>query len=172
MCAPGGVYVWITFGSRLVHRISIFTPNTKTTMKMAFRWAVLTLHSTNQRSESRGVITEIFGTTIELVDCRLGQCPWRNLYPHKNDYRRTHRQTASPAGVVLKSHPLHNYTRLQAKNARGVQLRCTLRVQMIEVTIVQEILPRLVVCLILRGTSRSCRQVAAVHDSVAVRRIF
>ena len=33
---------------------------------------------------------------------------------------------------MLKSHPLHNYTRLQAKNARGVQLRCTLRVQIIQ----------------------------------------
>ena len=124
MCAPGCVYVWITFGPRLVHRISIFIPNTKTTMKMAFRWAVLMLHSTNQRSETRGPITEIFRTIIELVDCRLGQYPWRNVYPHITDTR-----TASPAGVVLKSHPLHNYTRLQAKNARGVQLRCTLRVQ-------------------------------------------
>ena len=111
--------------ARLIHRVSIFIPNTKTTMKMAFRWAVLTLHSTNQRSESRGPITEIFGTTIALVDCRLGQRPWRKVDPQKNDYR----QTAGPAGVVLKSHPLHNYTRLQAKNARGVQLRCTLRVQ-------------------------------------------
>ena len=129
MCAPGGVYVWFTFGSRLVHRISIFTPNTKTTMKMAFRWAVLTLHSTNQRSESRGHITEIFGTTIELVDCRLGQCPWRNLYPHKNDNRQTptnlsHRPTPFQTHTL---NYLYTYTHTQTiKHALCSQLRCSL----------------------------------------------